>query len=55
MSHDKQLTRWANQGAPAVLLYGRWWALEPGTLYAVEFDRKEPGKSRVVRVRVASG
>jgi hypothetical protein len=51
MSRDKYLCRLAASGVPAVLMYGLWWALEKGGIYAVEFNRKAPGQSKVVRVR----
>lgn len=50
-SYDKQITRYAALGWPFVLMYGRRWALEKGGVYAVDFNRKNPAKSVVVRVR----
>jgi hypothetical protein len=55
VSYDKQLTRMARAGVPAVLMYGKWWSLEGWTYFAVQYNRKAPGKSQVVRVRVPGG
>lgn len=46
---DKEITRAAMSGVTRWLAYGRWWSLTPGQ-YRVQFNRRRPGKSKVVRV-----
>lgn len=50
MKHDKAITRAAARGDVDYLLFGKKWKLERGGVYAVRFDRKRIGKSKIVKV-----
>jgi hypothetical protein len=50
MRYDKAITRACADRAVDYLIFGRRWRLDAGGVYAVRFDRKRPGRSKVVKV-----
>lgn len=47
---DADVTRLSFRHVPRVLMYGRWWDLEPDSYYRVRYNRELPGKSTLEKV-----
>ena len=50
LNYDKAITRAAERGDCTYIAFGHKFQLERGGIYRVKWDRKRPGRSKIVKV-----